>query len=40
METVAGYIDEILSNPADAGKISQIKDKVNGLMKNRPLFNY
>jgi glycine hydroxymethyltransferase len=39
MDTVAGYIDEILSNPQNTEKVSQIKKKVNGLMKDRPLFN-
>ncbi len=39
METVVGYIDEILSNPNEEGKIQSVKKKVNALMKDKPLFN-
>ena len=38
MTTIVGYIDEVLTNYENPGKISSIKDKVNRLMIERPLF--
>ena len=38
METVVGYIDEILTNPEDESKIKAIAKKVNELMGDKPLF--
>ncbi|WP_343486116.1 serine hydroxymethyltransferase [Allomuricauda sp. d1] len=39
METIVGYIDEILISSEDETKIKSIKRKVNELMQDRPLFN-
>ncbi|SNZ00695.1 serine hydroxymethyltransferase [Flagellimonas pacifica] len=38
METIVGFIDEVITNPGDEAHIAQIKTKVNDLMKSRPLF--
>ena len=39
METIVGFIDEVIMKPEDEGKIAQIKQKVNDMMTSRPLFN-
>ena len=39
METIVGFIDEILMDAENEAKIVQIKQKVNDLMKSRPLFS-
>ncbi|TKD65869.1 MULTISPECIES: serine hydroxymethyltransferase [Flavobacteriaceae] len=39
METVVGYIDEIVKNSGNESLLSSIKDKVNEFMGPRPLFN-
>jgi glycine hydroxymethyltransferase len=39
METIVGFIDEILMDAENEAKIAQIKQKVNDLMKSRPLFS-
>ena len=38
METIVGYIDEVLTNATDDAKIGEIKNKVNELMTSKPLF--
>lgn len=38
MTTIVGYINEVLTNYENSDKISTIKDKVNQLMIERPLF--
>lgn len=39
METIVGFIDDVITNPEDQTNLSQTKQKVNDLMKSRPLFN-
>ncbi len=39
METIVAYIDEVIMNPESEEHITQIRQKVNDLMKPRPLFN-
>nr|WP_299068772.1 serine hydroxymethyltransferase [uncultured Allomuricauda sp.] len=39
METIVDFIDQVLMDPDNEQHISQIKQKVNDLMKSRPLFN-
>ncbi|TXN35477.1 serine hydroxymethyltransferase [Flagellimonas hymeniacidonis] len=39
METIVAYIDEVIMNPESEEHITQIRQKVNDLMKSRPLFN-
>ncbi|MEO9513538.1 MAG: serine hydroxymethyltransferase [Flavobacteriaceae bacterium] len=39
METIVGFIDEVVMSPDNEQHISQIRKKVNDLMKSRPLFN-
>ncbi|KPM33649.1 Serine hydroxymethyltransferase [Croceitalea dokdonensis DOKDO 023] len=39
METIVGYIDEIIKAAQDEKQIVAVKHKVNQLMANRPLFN-
>jgi len=39
METIVGYIDQVLTEPGNAAGIAEIKQKVHDLMKTRPLFN-
>ncbi|RUA12407.1 MAG: serine hydroxymethyltransferase, partial [Flavobacteriia bacterium] len=39
METIVGFIDEVIMDPENEKKIGQIKQKVNDLMKSRPLFS-
>lgn len=39
MEIIVGFIDEILTDPENETKIASIKQKVNDLMKSRPLFS-
>jgi glycine hydroxymethyltransferase len=39
METIVGFIDEVLMDAGNEKKIAQIKLKVNDLMKSRPLFS-
>lgn len=39
METVVGYIDEVIKDPENATRIAGIKQKVHELMKSRPLFD-
>ena len=39
METIVGFIDEVLMDAGNEKKIAQIKQKVNDLMKSRPLFS-
>lgn len=38
MERIVQLMDDVLSNTSDDGKISSIKDEVNGWMKDYPLF--
>ncbi len=40
METVVGYIDEIIGNATNEERIKKVKAKVNELMGDRPLFQY
>ena len=40
METIVGYIDEIINNSEDETTILNVKQKVNELMQARPLFQY
>ena len=40
MTIIADLVDEVLMNHDDEDKIAGVKEKVNGLMKGRPLFNY
>lgn len=39
MDTIVGYIDEILASSGDDSKIKSIGQKVNELMQDRPLFS-
>ncbi|WP_298925724.1 serine hydroxymethyltransferase [uncultured Allomuricauda sp.] len=39
METIVGFIDEVITNPGNEEHLEQIRKKVNDLMKSRPLFN-
>ncbi|RDY61348.1 serine hydroxymethyltransferase [Flagellimonas nanhaiensis] len=39
METIVGFIDEVILDPENESKIAQIKQKVNDMMMSRPLFN-
>ena len=39
METVVGFIDEIITDAENDKKVAEIKQKVNDLMKSRPLFS-
>lgn len=39
METIVGFIDEVIMNPESEEHLEQIRIKVNDLMKSRPLFN-
>ena len=39
METIVGFIDEIITDAENDKKVSEIKQKVNDLMKSRPLFS-
>ena len=39
METIVGFIDEVIMDPQNENLISGIKQKVNDLMKSRPLFS-
>ena len=38
METIVGYIDEIITNPEDEQGIAGVRTKVNALMDGKPLF--
>ncbi|NNE03335.1 MAG: serine hydroxymethyltransferase [Eudoraea sp.] len=38
MGIIVSFIDEVLSNPADEGVISNVKENVNKMMKDLPLF--
>jgi len=38
MATIVGFIDEVLTNPEDSSVLDNVKKKVNGLMKDKPLF--
>ncbi len=40
METIVGYIDEIINKSEDDSAILGVKQKVNELMQSRPLFQY
>ncbi len=39
METIVDFIDQVLMDPQNDASIATIKQKVNDLMKSRPLFN-
>jgi len=39
METVVGYIDEVIKDPENETRTTGIKQKVNEMMKSRPLFS-
>lgn len=39
METVVGYVDEIIKNSANESLLTSIQEKVNEFMGSRPLFN-
>ena len=39
METVVGYIDEVIKDPENGTRTTGIKQKVNEMMKSRPLFS-
>ena len=38
MATIVEYIDEVLTDPENDSVLDSVKKKVNGLMKDRPLF--
>ena len=38
MATIVEFIDEVLTHPEDGSVLDNVKKKVNGLMKDRPLF--
>lgn len=38
MDSIAGFIDEVLMNAEDAGKIKAVGDAVVAMMKDKPLF--
>jgi glycine hydroxymethyltransferase len=40
MELVVEMIDAVIANHEDEGKIKAVKEKVNGMMKDYPLFAY
>lgn len=40
MEAIASYIDEVLMNHENDAKIKSIKDKINGWVKDYPLFQW
>ena len=39
METIVGYINEVLLSQGDETRMASIKEKVNQLMGGRPLYN-
>ncbi|PCJ94072.1 MAG: serine hydroxymethyltransferase [Flavobacteriaceae bacterium] len=39
MEVIVELVDEVICNPEDETVLNSVKNKVNVLMKNRPLFN-
>ena len=39
METIVSFIDEIITDAENEKKVAEIKQKVNDLMKSRPLFS-
>ena len=39
MEIIVGFIDEIITDAENDKKVAEIKQKVNDLMKSRPLFS-
>ncbi len=39
MAVIVEFIDDVLTHPEDEGTIQAVKQKVNQLMKGRPLFN-
>ncbi len=40
METIAGLIDRVLSNPDNTEEIAAVRAEVNALMENYPIFAY
>lgn len=38
METIVGFIDEVIKNHEDQGKLKEVSLKVNAMMSGRPLF--
>ena len=40
MQTVANFIDEVISNYQNEEFLEEIAEKVNDFMKDRPLFTY
>ncbi|MEL6917288.1 MAG: serine hydroxymethyltransferase [Bacteroidota bacterium] len=39
MATIVGFIDEVIMNPEDDQVLQKVKQRVNDLMKGKPLFN-
>ena len=39
METIVGFIDEVINNYQDESKLEAIGEKVNAMMKGKPLFS-
>ncbi|MGD1946008.1 MAG: serine hydroxymethyltransferase [Croceivirga sp.] len=40
METVVGFIDDVIQAPNDENNLSRIKKEINEMMVSRPLFQY
>ena len=40
MSTIADLVDEVLTNSEDEAKIADVKNRVNNLMAEKPLFNF
>ena len=40
MTTIVDYIDRVLSNPENEAEIAKVKDEVNELMGDKPLFDW
>jgi len=38
METIVGFIDEVITNYQDESKLEAIGAKVNAMMNGKPLF--
>ena len=39
MEKVVEFIDQVIMNPENESIIKEVRDKVNEMMKTRPIFN-
>jgi len=40
METIVSFIDQVINEPEDVERLSQIKSNINDLMSSKPLFQY